>query len=73
MHYSLCMTGHFHESYIDFIDVIFLQLPLPDESVAERDYHSVSTLQLGPHCMWLILFGGWFFKADTVIIEISVS
>ena len=33
--------------------------------------HSVSTLQLGPYCMWLILFGGGYCKADTVIIELS--
>ena len=48
-----------------------LQLPLPDGYVAERFGHSVSTLQLGPHCMWLILFGGRYCKADTVIIELS--
>ena len=48
-----------------------LQLPLPDEHVAERDYHSVSTLQLGPHIMWLILFGGAPFKSDTIIIELN--
>ena len=48
-----------------------LQLPLPDKYVAKRRYHSISTLQLGPHCMWLILFGGFPYKADTVIIELS--
>ena len=48
-----------------------LQLPVPDEYVAKRYGHSVSTLQLGPHCMWLILFGGGYRKADTVIIELS--
>ena len=47
-----------------------LQLPLPDEYVAERYYHSVSTLQLGPHCMWLILFGGFPHQADSIIIEL---
>ena len=50
---------------------VVLQLPLPDEYGAEQYCHSVSTLQLGPHCMWLILFGGLPYKADTVIIELS--
>ena len=67
---SLCMTEPFM-THIYTIFVVFLQLPLLDESVAERYWHSVSTLQLGPHCVWLILFGGWYFRADTVIIEIS--
>ena len=55
----------------DIMCCVPLQLPLPDESVDERNRHSVSTLQLGPHCMWLILFGGADFKANTVIIELS--
>ena len=33
------------------------QLPLPD-SVTERRFHSLSTLQLSPHTVWLIVFGG---------------
>ena len=48
-----------------------LQLPLPDKYAARRYGHSLSTLQLGPHCMWLILFGGWYYKSNTVIIELS--
>ena len=35
----------------------FLQLPLP-ESVTKRFHHSVSTFQLGPQCVWLLVFGG---------------
>ena len=27
-------------------------------SVASRLYHSVSAFTLGPHCIWLVLFGG---------------
>ena len=50
---------------------VLLQLPLPDKYVAARHQHSVSTLQLGSHCMWLILFGGLVCKANTVIIELS--
>ena len=34
-----------------------LQLPLP-ESFTGRWCHSVSTFQLGPHCVWLVVFGG---------------
>ena len=35
-----------------------LQLPLPD-TVTERYYHSLSAIQLSPHNVLLVAFGGW--------------
>ena len=55
----------------------FLQLLLPD-SVTKRIWHSVSSLQLSSHCVWLIVFGGRKSPEDinsrishTAIIELS--
>ena len=64
------MSCNLHDIMWCVVVVLCSQLPLPDEYVAERSYHSVSTLQLGPHCMWLILFGGWYYKAETFIVEL---
>ena len=44
-----------------------LQLPVP-ESVTRRYYHSVSTFQLGPQCVWLVVFGG---MTCTSIVELG--
>lgn len=52
-----------------------LQLYLP-ESVTKRVYHTVSTLQLGPQCVWLVVFGGKRHVSDkstasTAIVELG--
>ena len=52
-----------------------LQLPLPD-TVTERVYHSLSAIQLSPHNVLLVAFGGrrsiYSDKlSDTVLIELS--
>ena len=53
-----------------------LQLPLPD-TVTERVYHSLSAIQLSPHNVLLVAFGGRrsHYNAvklsDTVLIELS--
>ena len=53
-----------------------LQLPLPD-TVTERVWHSLSTIQLSPHNVLLVAFGGRrsFYSNhklfDTVLIELS--
>ena len=39
------------------IFLYILQINLPD-SVAERYSHSLSTLLMGPYCVWLIVVGG---------------
>ena len=53
--------------------------------VAGRLYHAVSSFTLGPHCVWIILFGGvaeleefkdWQeqrMMADTAVVELSES
>ena len=43
---------------IGVIIIYFFQLSLPD-SVTERQYHSLSAIQLSPHCVLLVIFGGW--------------
>ena len=48
----------------------YSQLQL-DDSVAGRQYHSMSALHIGPHCVWLLVFGGYPNIADTIIIELS--
>ena len=52
-----------------------LQLPLPD-TVTERVYHSLSAIQLSPHNVLLVAFGGErSFRgdrlSDTVLVELS--
>ena len=42
---------------INSADYIIIQLPLP-KFVTERRYHSVSAIQLSPHSVLLIIFGG---------------
>ena len=39
------------------IIVYVLQLVLY-KAVTERSHHSVSTFQLGPKCVWVVVFGG---------------
>ena len=41
------------------VDVIFciLQIDLPD-TVSVRYNHSLSSLMIGPHCVWLVVVGG---------------
>ena len=42
----------------DWFDIVYiLQLSLPD-SVTKRRYHSLSALQLSPHSVLLVIFGG---------------
>ena len=53
-----------------------LQLPLPD-TVTERVWHKLSAIQLSPHNVLLVAFGGqrslYSDKplSDTVLIELS--
>ena len=54
-----------------------LQLPLPD-TVTERVWHSISAIQLSPHNVLLVAFGGYRslnivdnYLSDTVLIELS--
>ena len=52
-----------------------LQLPLPD-TVTERMYHSLSAIQLSPHNVLLVAFGGLRSNcgdelSHTVLIELS--
>ena len=50
-----------------------MQLSLP-ESVTKRGYQSVSVFHLGPHCVWLLVFGGRIpqkIVAYTAIIELG--
>ena len=58
----------------DWFDIVYiLQLSLPD-SVAKRCSHSLSALQLSPHSVLLVIFGGWRSSArlsHTVLIELS--
>ena len=60
---------------IGVIIIYFFQLSLPD-SVTERQYHSLSAIQLSPHCVLLVIFGGWKSPdsarlSHTVLIELS--
>ena len=71
--YSVCILDTFQ----DWFDIVYiLQLSLPD-SVTERYYHSLSALQLSPHSVLLVIFGGQrsLFSATklshTVVIELS--
>ena len=48
----------------------YSQLQL-DDSVAGRQYHSMSALHIEPRCVWLLVFGGYPDIADTTIIELS--
>ena len=35
-----------------------LQIPLP-ESVTGRYNHSLTAVTMSPHCVWLVIVGGW--------------
>ena len=37
---------------------ISVQIPLP-ESVTGRYYHSLTAVTMSPHCMWLVIVGGY--------------
>ena len=60
----------------DWFDTVYiLQLSLPD-SVTERCYHSLSALQLSPHSLLLVIFGGQrslgsHNLSHTALIELS--
>ena len=43
-----------------------LQVTLP-ELITKRGSHTVSTFQLAPHCVWLVVFGGQRQVGATVI------
>ena len=36
-----------------------------------RYHHSVSVFSLGAHCVWVLVFGGDYRMAGTIIIELS--
>ena len=38
-----------------------LQIPLP-ESVTGRYYHSLTAVTMSPHCVWLVIVGGFQLK-----------
>ena len=68
---NLCCTCVDTESMFGF----GLQLPLPD-TVTERARHSLSAIQLSPHNVLLVAFGGrrsfcGYKLSDTVLIELS--
>ena len=71
--YSVCILDTFK---IGLILYTFLQLSLPD-SVTKRCYHSLSALQLSPHSVLLVIFGGRKSLIDsdnlshTALIELS--
>ena len=60
----------------DWFDIVYIfQLSLPD-SVTERYNHSISALQLSPHSVLLVIFGGRRSPGSTrlshtVLIELS--
>ena len=64
--------GHFQ----DWFDIVYiLQLSLPD-SVTKRYHHSLSALQLSPHSVLLVIFGGMRSPGSarlshTVLIQLS--
>ena len=70
--YSVCILDTFQ----DWFDIVYiLQLSLPD-SVTERHVHSLSALQLSPHSVLLVIFGGRRSLGSaklshTVVIELS--
>ena len=37
---------------------ISIQIPLP-ESVTGRYYHSLTAVTMSPHCVWLVIVGGY--------------
>ena len=43
------------------------------ESVTKRCLHSLSTLILGPHCIWLIVIGGHVKLNEVNVIEPNVT
>ena len=50
-----------------YICLYILQINLPD-SVAKRCAHSLSTFIMGPHCVWLIVVGGYQYSDDRIAI-----
>ena len=39
--------------------------------MTERERHSMSVFRLGADCVWVLVFGGVGYMADTSIIELS--
>ena len=37
---------------------ISIQIPLP-ESVIGKYFHSLTAVQMSPHCLWLVIVGGY--------------
>ena len=37
---------------------ISVQIPLP-ESITGRYYHSLTAVTMSPHCVWLVIVGGY--------------
>ena len=68
--YSVCILDTFKIAWFDIVYI--LQLSLPD-SVTKRCGHSLSALQLSPHSVLLVIFGGErsLGFAHTVLIELS--
>ena len=69
--YSVCILDTFKIGLILYI----LQLSLPD-SVTKRYTHSLSAIQLSPHSVLLVVFGGWRSPCSarlshTALIELS--
>ncbi|XP_019860176.1 PREDICTED: F-box/kelch-repeat protein At1g51550-like [Amphimedon queenslandica] len=39
-------------------DWIWKKVSLPDENIALRSFHAISSFYIGPNCMWLVITGG---------------
>lgn len=68
INHSLVLAS-LHADYVCLSRLLQLQVPLA-ESVCGRWRHSVSAVQLGLHCVWLIIFGGYCYIANTAIVEL---
>ena len=72
----ICLYLRHFQNWFNIVYMYILQLSLPD-SVTERYSHSLSALQLSPHSVLLVIFGGWrslgFASrlSHTVLIELS--
>ena len=71
--YSVCILDTFKIGLILYS--FYLQLSLPD-SVTKRYFHSISALQLSPHSVLLVIFGGQRSLGSdklshTAVIELS--
>ena len=69
--YSVCILDTFKIGF-----VYILQLTPDSDSVTERCCHSLSALQLSPHSVLLVIFGGWrsldsHKLSHTALIELS--